>query len=179
LPNLRTIRRRCDRQGFFELAGPTGRAILLRRGNRIIAHLSGVVGAMWQGRDNLSLDVGFSHAVVNGYPANELRAGNDVRFSHPEIKGHLGAIQRCVDDNARRGLYENNDLDPVLSCARLPRPSTYRVEDLLFKVCGRALRRSNDIHFQRIPGRVPAADGNGRWLRGTVKASRLEIENSK
>jgi len=38
---------------------------------------------------------------------------------------------------------------------------------------------SKHIHIQRIPGRAPAADGNGRWSRRTVMTSRLESESSK
>jgi long-subunit fatty acid transport protein len=35
---------------------------------------SGLVGAIWQVRDNLSFDAGFRYALVNGHPVNEVRA---------------------------------------------------------------------------------------------------------
>jgi hypothetical protein len=41
---------------------------------------SALVGAIWQVRDNLSFDVGFRHAIVNGAGVNELRAGLTVGF---------------------------------------------------------------------------------------------------
>jgi hypothetical protein len=37
--------------------------------------ISGLVGAIWQVRDDLSFDVGFRHALTNGHPVNEIRAG--------------------------------------------------------------------------------------------------------
>ncbi|HKD29336.1 MAG TPA: hypothetical protein VKC66_25920, partial [Xanthobacteraceae bacterium] len=52
--------------------------------------VSGLVGAIWQVRDNLSFDVGFRHAVVNGHPVEEFRAGMTFGFSLPEIKGRRG-----------------------------------------------------------------------------------------
>jgi hypothetical protein len=42
---------------------------------------SALVGAIWQVRDNLAFDVGLRHALVNGRPVNELRAG--VTFGFP------------------------------------------------------------------------------------------------
>lgn len=42
--------------------------------------VSGLVGAIWQVRDNLSFDVGFRHAIVNGTNVNEIRAGLTVGF---------------------------------------------------------------------------------------------------
>jgi opacity protein-like surface antigen len=36
---------------------------------------SGLAGAIWQVRDNLSFDAGFRYAIVNGRPVNEIRAG--------------------------------------------------------------------------------------------------------
>ena len=41
---------------------------------------SGLVGAIWQVRDNLAFDVGLRYAVVNGRPVNELRAGLTFGF---------------------------------------------------------------------------------------------------
>jgi hypothetical protein len=52
--------------------------------------VSGLVGAIWQVKDNLSFDVGFRHAVVNGHPVEEFRAGMTFGFSLPEIKGRRG-----------------------------------------------------------------------------------------
>jgi hypothetical protein len=42
---------------------------------------SSLIGAIWQVRDNLAFDVGLRHALVNGQPVNELRAG--VTFGFP------------------------------------------------------------------------------------------------
>jgi hypothetical protein len=42
--------------------------------------ISGLVGAIWQVRDNLSFDVGFRHALVNGSNVNEVRAGFTIGF---------------------------------------------------------------------------------------------------
>jgi len=52
--------------------------------------VSGLVGAIWQVKDNLSFDVGFRHAVVNGHPVEEFRAGMTFGFSLPQIKGRRG-----------------------------------------------------------------------------------------
>jgi hypothetical protein len=49
--------------------------------------VSGLVGAIWQIKDNLSFDVGFRHAVVNGHPVEEFRAGMTFGLSPPEPKG--------------------------------------------------------------------------------------------
>jgi hypothetical protein len=42
--------------------------------------ISGLVGAIWQVKDNLSFDVGFRHAIVNGVKVDEVRAGLTVGF---------------------------------------------------------------------------------------------------
>lgn len=42
---------------------------------------SGLVGAIWQARDNLAFDIGLRYALVNGRPVEELRAG--VTFGFP------------------------------------------------------------------------------------------------
>jgi len=42
---------------------------------------SGLIGAIWQVRDNLSFDVGVRHALVNGQKVDEIRAG--VTFGFP------------------------------------------------------------------------------------------------
>lgn len=41
---------------------------------------SGLVGLIWQVRDNLSFDVGVREASTNGHPVNELRAGLTFAF---------------------------------------------------------------------------------------------------
>jgi hypothetical protein len=43
--------------------------------------VSGLVGLIWQVREDLSFDVGVRHALTNGQPVNELRAGMTVAFS--------------------------------------------------------------------------------------------------
>jgi len=42
--------------------------------------ISGLVGAIWQLRDNLSFDVGFRRAFTNGNPSSEVRAGLTFGF---------------------------------------------------------------------------------------------------
>ena len=42
--------------------------------------ISGLIGAIWQVRDDFSFDVGFRHAIVNGANVNEVRAGFTVGF---------------------------------------------------------------------------------------------------
>jgi hypothetical protein len=37
--------------------------------------ISGLVGLIWQVRENLALDVAIREAVTNGHPINEIRAG--------------------------------------------------------------------------------------------------------
>ena len=41
---------------------------------------SALIGAIWQVKDNLSFDVGFRHAIVNGAGVNEVRAGLTYGF---------------------------------------------------------------------------------------------------
>ncbi|MGB9045470.1 MAG: hypothetical protein WCC81_23790 [Pseudolabrys sp.] len=43
--------------------------------------ISALVGAIWQVRDNLSFDIGFRHAIVNGANVDEVRAGLTIGFS--------------------------------------------------------------------------------------------------
>jgi len=43
--------------------------------------ISALVGAIWQVRDNLAFDLGVRHALVNGRPVDEVRAG--VTFGFP------------------------------------------------------------------------------------------------
>ena len=42
--------------------------------------VSGLVGLIWKASDDLSFDVGLRHALTNGHPVNELRAGLTVGF---------------------------------------------------------------------------------------------------
>jgi hypothetical protein len=42
--------------------------------------VSALVGLIWQVRDNLSFDVGLRHALTNGRPVNEVRAGLTFGF---------------------------------------------------------------------------------------------------
>src|SRR5205814_10449246 len=42
--------------------------------------VSGLVGLIWQVRDDLSFDIGVRHAVTNGHPLNEVRAGMSFAF---------------------------------------------------------------------------------------------------
>ena len=37
--------------------------------------VSGLVGLIWQASDNLSFDLAYRHALTNGRPVNEIRAG--------------------------------------------------------------------------------------------------------
>jgi hypothetical protein len=42
--------------------------------------ISGLAGLIWRVRDNLSFDVGLRHALTNGHPVNEIRAGLTFGF---------------------------------------------------------------------------------------------------
>jgi hypothetical protein len=42
--------------------------------------ISGLIGLIWRVRDDLSFDVGLRHAVTNGHPVNEIRAGLTFGF---------------------------------------------------------------------------------------------------
>jgi hypothetical protein len=42
---------------------------------------SGLVGLIWQVRDNLAFDIGVRHALTSGQPVNEIRVG--VTFGFP------------------------------------------------------------------------------------------------
>jgi hypothetical protein len=50
---------------------------------------SALIGAIWQVKDNLSFDVGFRHAIVNGTGVNEIRAGLTVGFPLRLLSGPL------------------------------------------------------------------------------------------
>src|SRR5215475_7026500 len=47
--------------------------------------VSGLVGLIWQVREDLSFDIGLRHALTNSHPVNELRAGMTVAFSLPSF----------------------------------------------------------------------------------------------
>jgi hypothetical protein len=49
--------------------------------------ISGLVGAIWQVRENLSFDIAYRHAWVNSQPIDEVRAGLTVGFSIPTFSG--------------------------------------------------------------------------------------------
>jgi len=42
--------------------------------------ISGLIDLIWRVRDNLSFDIGLRHAVTNGHPVNEVRAGLTFGF---------------------------------------------------------------------------------------------------
>ncbi|MGE5162713.1 MAG: hypothetical protein ACM3IH_01660 [Sphingobacteriales bacterium] len=50
---------------------------------------SALIGAIWQVKDNLSFDVGFRHAIVNGTGLNEVRAGLTFGFPLRLLGGPL------------------------------------------------------------------------------------------
>jgi hypothetical protein len=52
--------------------------------------VSGLVGLIWQVSEDLSFDLGVRHALTNGHPLNEVRAGLTVGFSvlPARSKGH-------------------------------------------------------------------------------------------
>ena len=45
-----------------------------------LAQFTLTVNQFWRVRDNLSFDVGLRHALTNGHPVNELRAGLTFAF---------------------------------------------------------------------------------------------------
>jgi hypothetical protein len=49
--------------------------------------VSALVGLIWQVRDNLSFDVGLRHALTNGHPVNEVRAGLTFGFPLRPLDG--------------------------------------------------------------------------------------------
>jgi hypothetical protein len=50
--------------------------------------VSGLVGLIWHARDNLSFDVAIRHALTNGHPVNEIRAGLTFGFPLSFLEGH-------------------------------------------------------------------------------------------
>jgi hypothetical protein len=62
---------------------------------------SGLVGAIWQARDNLAFDIGLRYALVNGRPVEELRAG--VTFGFPLNLGRqIGMDSASIAPTNRR-----------------------------------------------------------------------------
>jgi len=53
---------------------------------------SGLVGAIWQVRDNLSFDAGLRYALVNGHPVNEIRAGLTFGFGVADAATKPGVV---------------------------------------------------------------------------------------
>jgi len=49
--------------------------------------VSGLLGAIWQVRDDLAFDVGLRHAVTNGHSVNEIRAGLTFAFPLKQLTG--------------------------------------------------------------------------------------------
>jgi hypothetical protein len=49
--------------------------------------ISGLIGLIWRVRDNLSFDVGLRHALTNGHPVNEVRAGLTFGFPLGQFGG--------------------------------------------------------------------------------------------
>jgi hypothetical protein len=49
--------------------------------------VSGLIGLIWRVRDNLSFDVGLRHALTNGHPVNEVRAGLTFGFPLGQLGG--------------------------------------------------------------------------------------------
>jgi hypothetical protein len=49
--------------------------------------ISGLIGLIWRVRDNLSFDVGLRHALTNGRPVNEVRAGLTFGFPLGQFGG--------------------------------------------------------------------------------------------
>jgi hypothetical protein len=49
--------------------------------------VSALVGLIWQARDDLSFDVGLRHALTNGRPVNEVRAGMTFGFPLRALDG--------------------------------------------------------------------------------------------
>jgi hypothetical protein len=49
--------------------------------------ISALIGAIWQVREDLSFDIGLRHAITNGLPVYEVRAGLTVGFPLPSFAG--------------------------------------------------------------------------------------------
>ena len=63
---------------------------------------SGLVGAIWQVRDNLAFDVAVRYALVNGRSVNEIRAGVTFGFSLEDSRP--AAANRSAMSGANAGL---------------------------------------------------------------------------
>jgi hypothetical protein len=50
--------------------------------------VSGLIGLIWQVRDNLSFDVAYRHALTNGHPVDEIRAGLTFGFPLRSLDSH-------------------------------------------------------------------------------------------
>jgi hypothetical protein len=50
--------------------------------------VSGLVGLIYRVRDDLSFDVGIRHALANGHPVNEIRAGLTFGFPLSSLESH-------------------------------------------------------------------------------------------
>ena len=62
------------------MIGPAGCGVFYEREFRQSETISGLVALIWRVRDNLSFDVGLRHALTNGHPVNEIRAGLTFGF---------------------------------------------------------------------------------------------------
>ena len=67
----------------------------------VAQEFSGLIGAIWQVRDTLSLDIASRYALINSRPVNELRAGvtfgfplNLIRPTSAELSGALPVNHR-------------------------------------------------------------------------------------
>jgi hypothetical protein len=55
--------------------------------------ISGLIGLIWRVRDNLSFDIGLRHALTNGHPVSEVRAG--LTFGFPlQVLGDRPLVSR-------------------------------------------------------------------------------------
>ena len=54
--------------------------------------ISGLIGEIWQVRDDLAFDIGFRHALTNGQSVNEIRAG--LTFGFPLRLGSMPSALR-------------------------------------------------------------------------------------
>ena len=60
--------------------GSTGAELFYEKDFGQFETISALVGLIWRVRDNLSFDVGLRHALTNGHPVNEIRAGPTFGF---------------------------------------------------------------------------------------------------
>jgi hypothetical protein len=56
------------------MVDPAGCRVLYEKEFSQSETISGLIGLIWQVRDNLSFDVGLRHALPNGHSVNEVRA---------------------------------------------------------------------------------------------------------